>query len=470
MSGGGSSHNKILIGLGAGAVAGIAANALTQDAPQAKAALDVAIDSVAHPIGQIFLRLLFVVVMPLVFASIAVGVSSLGDLRKLGRLGARTLLFFIATSGASAVLGISALRLVQPGTEFPQETVAELQAKYAGDTAAIAAKSTTEFQGDLIQRVDKLGKAVEKRQSDDQRDASTPAPPPKPAAGPTLLARVNQILDMFLPRNLGVAVVEMQMVPLIVFALVFGAALTMIGAQRRETLNSALEGLAEAMVTIVGFAMKLAPYAVFCLIFGVTARFGLGLLQKLGIYVVLILACYVIQLVVLYPVLLTVLARRNPWEFLKRAMPIMVTAFSTSSSSATLPTSLRVASESLGIRPQIAGFVLPLGATMNMNGTALFEGAVVLFVAQVFGIDLSLQQQIVVVALCVLTSIGAAGVPGGSLPLLMGVMAQVGVPPDGIAIVLGVDRLLDMGRTVTNVMGDQVCAAYIETVESRRGG
>jgi DAACS family dicarboxylate/amino acid:cation (Na+ or H+) symporter len=172
----------------------------------------------------------------------------------------------------------------------------------------------------------------------------------------------------------------------------------------------------------------------------------------------------------LYPVLLAVLARRSPVEFLKRAAPIMITALSTSSSNATLPTALRVAKESLGIRPQVAGFVLPLGATMNMNGTALFEGAVVLFVAQVFGIELSLQQQLLVVAMCVLTAIGAAGVPGGSLPLLMGVMAQVGVPPEGIAIVLGVDRVLDMGRTVVNVMGDQVCAAWIERGEAARTG
>lgn len=431
MSSGGASHNKILIGLGLGALCGIAANALTQDAPRAKHVLDVAIDSVAHPIGQIFLRLLFVVVMPLVFASIAVGVSSLGDLKKLGRLGARTLFFFVLTSGASAVLGIAALHLVRPGSGFPPETIAELQAKYAGDVRSLAEKAAAGAASDL-------------------------------------LGRVNQILDMFLPRNILKAAVEMQMIPVIVFALVFGAALTLIERERRASMNTLLEALGDAMVTIVGFAMKLAPYAVFCLIFGVTARFGLGLLQKLGLYVVLILACYLIQLLVFYPVLLTLLARRNPWKFLKDAMPIMVTALSTSSSSATLPTSIRVAQESLGIRPQIAGFVLPLGATMNMNGTALFEGAVVLFVAQVFGIDLSLQQQLVVVGMCVLTAIGAAGVPGGSLPLLMGVMAQVGVPPDGIAIILGVDRVLDMGRTVINVMGDQICAAYIEAAETKR--
>lgn len=430
MSGGGG-HNRILAGLGVGAVAGVAANTLVGDSPQARATLDTLIDTVAHPIGQIFLRLLFVVVLPLVFASIAVGVSSLGDLKKLGSLGARTLFFFVLTSAISAVLGIAALHLLQPGAGFDPQTLAEMQAKYAGDVQSLASKAS--------------------------------------AGAPTdLLGRVNQILDMFLPRNLLKAAVEMQMIPVIVFALVFGAALTLIDARRRESMNTVLEALSDAMVTIVGFAMKLAPLAVGCLIFGVTARFGFGLLQKLGAYVAIILACYVIQLVVLYPVLLTVLARRNPWQFLKSAMPVMVTALSTSSSNATLPTSIRVAQESLGIRPQIAGFVLPLGATMNMNGTALFEGAVVLFVAQVFGIELALQTQAMVVGMCVLTAIGAAGVPGGSLPLLMGVMAQAGVPPDGIAIVLGVDRVLDMGRTVINVMGDQVCAAYIDAADRPR--
>ena len=428
---GASGHNRILAGLGIGALAGVAANTLVGDSPEARATLDTLIDTVAHPIGQIFLRLLFVVVLPLVFASIAVGVSSLGDLKKLGSLGARTLFFFVLTSAISAVLGIAALHLLQPGAGFDPATLAEMQAKYAGDVQSLASKAS----------------------------AGAPA---------DLLGRVNQILDMFLPRNLLKAAVEMQMIPVIVFALVFGAALTLIDARKRESMNTVLESLSDAMVTIVGFAMKLAPLAVGCLIFGVTARFGFGLLQKLGAYVAIILVCYVIQLVVLYPVLLTVLARRNPWQFLKDAMPVMVTALSTSSSNATLPTSIRVAQESLGIRPQIAGFVLPLGATMNMNGTALFEGAVVLFVAQVFGIELALQTQALVVGMCVLTAIGAAGVPGGSLPLLMGVMAQAGVPPDGIAIVLGVDRVLDMGRTVINVMGDQVCAAYIDAADRPR--
>jgi DAACS family dicarboxylate/amino acid:cation (Na+ or H+) symporter len=259
----------------------------------------------------------------------------------------------------------------------------------------------------------------------------------------------------------------MDMIPLIVFALLFGAALTLLPRDRRDTMTLWLETLADVMITIVGFAMKLAPYAVFCLVFIVTSRFGWELLAKLAAYVGIVVVGYLIQVGGLYPILLRWLAGRRPVEFFRRAMPIMVTAFSTSSSSATLPTSMRLAHSELGVRESVCGFVLPLGATMNMNGTALFEGAVVLFIAQIFGVNLSLGDQALVIGLCVLTSIGAAGVPGGSLPLLMIVMAQVGVPPDGLALVLGVDRLLDMGRTLVNVMGDVVCAACIENYERK---
>ena len=424
------SHEKILWGLVAGAGAGVGANLAVAERPAWKSGLDAVIDAVAYPIGQVFLRTLFVVVIPLVFASLTLGVASLGDLGKLGRLGWRTLAFFLASSALSAVLGIGALALVRPGAGFDPAQKAELMARYAGDAAGYAAKS----EETLL---------------------------------PGVLGVANPILDAFLPRNLLKAVTEMQMIPLIVFALLLGAALTGIEERRRSSMVTWLEALSEAMVRVVGFAMKLAPPAVFCLIFSVTARFGAGLLASLGLYVAVVFACYAIQLGVLYPLALRTLARRAPIDFMRKAMPVMVTAFSTSSSSATLPTSIRVAQQGLGIRPAVAGFVLPLGATMNMNGTALFEGAVVLFVAQVFGVDLSLADRFLVVALAVLTSIGAAGVPGGSLPLLMVVMAQVGVPPDGIAIVLGVDRVLDMGRTVVNVMGDQVCAAYVETAEAR---
>lgn len=421
-------HTKILLGLLAGAVVGVGANALAERSETARTVVERLADGVAHPIGQIFLRMLFLVVVPLVFASLAVGIAQLGDLRHLGRIGGRTLSFFFLTTACSTTLGLFLLNAVRPGAGFDPEARESLMRQFGSEAAGV--RETAASRG-----------------------------------FDTLLGAVNQVLDAFLPRNVLQAVTEMQMLPLIVLAIFIGAALTLAPAERRDPFVRWLETLGETMVTIVGFAMRLAPYAVFCLIFSVVARFGLDLLQRLALYVVVVLSGYLIQVLVIYPVLLRVLCRRSPWDFLRRAVPVMGTSFSTSSSSATLPTSLRVATSDLGIRPQVAGFVLPLGATMNMNGTALFEGALVLFVAQVFGIELSLLKQLLVVLLCVFSAIGAAGIPGGALPLIMIVMAQVGVPPDGIAIVLGVDRLLDMGRTVVNVTGDLVCAAWIERRE-----
>jgi dicarboxylate/amino acid:cation (Na+ or H+) symporter, DAACS family len=219
-------------------------------------------------------------------------------------------------------------------------------------------------------------------------------------------------------------------------------------------------------VQLISWAMRLAPLGVFALIFSVTAQFGYSLLASLGWYVAVVLIGIALQLFGVMPVLLIVFARYNPLTFFSKARAIVITAFSTSSSSATLPTSIKVAEEELGVPAAIAGFVLPLGATMNMNGTALFEGVTVMFLAQVFGIDLTFQQQLIVIVLAVLTAIGAAGVPGGSLPLLALVLSTVGVPAEGIALILGVDRLLDMCRTTLNVMADVAIAMCITKSES----
>jgi len=430
MTGSKSQQYSIMAGLMLGAVAGIGAKAWASDSDNAQQLVDFFSTYIAHPIGQVFLRILFFVVVPLVFASLASGVARLGDLSQLGRIGGRTLAFFTLTSICAACIGLAGMNLIEPGVGFDAQTRDQLMADFATDAASV------------------------KETSDAQR-LSTP------------IARVNQILDMFVPRNILGSIIKMEMLPLIVFSLLFGAALTLLPHNRRDAMTLWLDALADVMITIVGFAMMLAPYAVFCLVFIVTSRFGWELLAKLAAYVGIVLVGYLIQVGGLYPTLLRWLAGRRPIEFFRKAMPIMVTAFSTSSSSATLPTSMRLARSELGVRESVCGFVLPLGATMSMNGTALFEGAAVLFIAQVFGVDLSLGDQALVIGLCVLTSIGAAGVPGGSLPLLMIVMAQVGVPPDGLALILGVDRLLDMGRTVVNVMGDVVCAAFIENTERK---
>jgi DAACS family dicarboxylate/amino acid:cation (Na+ or H+) symporter len=227
-----------------------------------------------------------------------------------------------------------------------------------------------------------------------------------------------------------------------------------------------LDALGAAIVKIVDFAMRLAPYGVFALVFVVTSRFGWGLLRQLGMYVGVVLVGLLVHGVVVLSALVRVFGRLSPAVFWSRIRPSIVTAFSTSSSNATLPTNITVAEQELGIPPQIAGFVLPLGSTLCMNGTALFEAVTTLFLAQVFGMTFDLATQTVVMVLCVITAVGTAGVPGGSLPLLMVVLASVGIPPEAIAIILGVDRILDMSRTTLNVCGDLTAVVYVARTET----
>ena len=425
-----SNHWTILAGLILGCICGLVCFSIAEHSPNFQMGVTFFSDAIAFPIGQVFLRLLFLVVVPLVFASLAAGVARLGDLSKLGRMGGRTLGFFLLTTTASVAIGLLAMNLIKPGSGFDPQVRQELMAAFADQSAAL--ETTVKGQ-----------------------------------ESPNMTARISRILDEVLPRNMVGAITQMKMIPLIVLAALFGIGLATQPPKRRDAMIDWLDSVSDAMVMIVGIAMKLAPVAVFCLIFVVMGKFGGHILSKLSLYVAVVLGCYCAQLFIFYPIMIRLFARRNPLEFLRGAIPIMVTAFSTSSSNATLATTMRVSERDLGIRPSVAGFVLPLGATINMNGTALFEGCVVLFIAQIFGIDISISQQLVVLLLCVVSSIGVAGVPGGSLPLLMIVMDQVGVPAAGIAIVLGVDRLLDMGRTVVNVTGDVVTAAYVEETERR---
>lgn len=269
----------------------------------------------------------------------------------------------------------------------------------------------------------------------------------------------------FIPRNPIDAAVRGDMIAVIFFSLMLGIALTMISSEYRKNWMSLLQGLGDAMVVIIGMAMRIAPFGVFALIFTVTARFGVDILRQLSIFVVTVIAGLIIHQFITMSILVRVLAGISPVAFFRKIKAVMITAFSTSSSNATLPTTIKVSEEELGIPPSIAGFVLPLGATMNMNGTALFEGVTAVFLAQVFGVHLTFVQQIVILILSVVSAVGAAGVPGGSIPLLVVVITSVGVPAEGIAIIIGVDRLLDMCRTTLNVTGDIACAAYISRTE-----
>lgn len=411
-------HTKILIGLGTGATAGIAANILAPG----QAWVDHTVTYVTQPVGQVFLRMLFMVVIPLVFSTLALGVAGLGDVRKLGRIGGKTLGFFLATTTLAVLLGLAMVNIVQPGAGLDPGVRAELLAQYSTQAAEKVAQSE--------------------------------------ATGFGIQTFINII-----PRNPIDSMARGDMLGVIFFTLLFGIALTQLPRSLSEPVIRVLEGVAQAVIVIIGFAMKLAPYGVAALIFTVTARFGFDVLRSVGLYVIMVLFALALHQFGTLSLIAKFLGGISPRTLFSRGRYMMVTAFSTSSSSATMPTTLRTAEEEFGVPRQVAGFVIPLGATMNMNGTALFEGMTVLFLAQVFGIQLSLSAQVIVIIMSVITAIGAAGVPGGSIPLLVMVLDMVGVPPQGIALVLGVDRILDMARTVPNVTADMLTSVVIARSE-----
>lgn len=411
-------HFSILLGLVAGALAGIGANFAVAHYPVFKTVLQIFTSYFAEPIGQIFLRLLFMIVIPLVFASLAKGVAHL-EIHKLGKIGLKTALYFLSLTILACTIGLFLVNIFKPGVGFDALTQARLLETFQGQAQEAAQKA----------KVAEFG---------------------------------IQTFIQFIPKNPLQSGANNEMIPWIVFTLFFGLGLGFLEKEKAVWLLKPIDALNDVMVAIVGVIMRMAPLAVFCLLFAITGKFGWLILKQLLYYVSVVFFGYLLVLLVVYPLMILFLGKMKPWEFYKRALPVLVTAFSTSSSAATLPTSIKITEEELKVSPDIAGFVLPLGATLNMNGTALFEGVAVLFLAQVFGIDLTLGQQMIVLILAVVSAIGAAGVPGGSIPLLALILATVGVPPEGLAVILGVDRLLDMGRTVLNVTGDMTAAVYIQ--------
>jgi DAACS family dicarboxylate/amino acid:cation (Na+ or H+) symporter len=424
--------NRILIGLALGAVAGVIVLALGSAMPQLLDAARWFAANVCDPLGQIFLRMLFFVVVPLVFASLAGGVLQLGDVSRLGPLAVRTFTLFAVNMSIAVILGLLMMNTLQPGKRIDAETSARLVEQYSGDAQ----------------------KHVE---------TSAERKPMTPAA----------VVDMFMPRNLFGAFVGNQrnmlgdVLPLIVFAILLGAAGLSLPNERRHRLQQGLETISDLMTGIVHFALKLAPYAVPAMIFSVIVKVGVDILIALSLFVVGVAAMLLLHLFGTMSVWLKYLAGRNPLQFFREIKDVLITAFSTSSSSATLPAALAATTERLGVSPSTAGFVLPLGTTMNMAGTALYEGCVVLFVAQVFGVPLDLAQQATLVCLAVLSAVAVAAIPGGSLPLIAGLLVTFGIPPEGIGIILGVDRILDMTRTVTNVGADMVTTVVVDAQQRK---
>jgi DAACS family dicarboxylate/amino acid:cation (Na+ or H+) symporter len=425
--------NRILIGLVVGAVAAVIVLIVGPHVPAVLTGAQWLATHLFDPIGQVFLRMLFFVVIPLVFSSLAAGVAQLGDLRDLGPLAARTFALFFANMAIAATLGLLLMNLLNPGGRLDEATKSRLEHQYSG---AAAQHVTT-------------GAA-------------------QPEITPTA------VVDMFMPRNLFGAFVGNQrnqlgdVLPLIVFAILVGAAGLKLPDARRRKLLDGLEMVSDLMTGIVHFALRLAPYAVPAMIFSVVVKIGFDILIALGLFVMGVGSMLLLHLFGTMSIWLRFLARRSPREFFSEIKDVLVTAFSTSSSSATLPAALTACRERLGIAPSTAGFVMPLGTTMNMSGTALYEGCVVLFVAQVFGVHLGLGAQITLVFLSVLSAVAVAAIPGGSLPLVAGLLVAFGIPPEGIGIILGVDRILDMTRTMTNVGSDMVTTAVVDAAQKRR--
>jgi DAACS family dicarboxylate/amino acid:cation (Na+ or H+) symporter len=413
-------HTQIFLGMLAGAFAGVAANLIAGGS----AGLEAFVRNVSYPIGLIFLRLIFMVVIPLILSAIMLGVAELGDARRLGRIGLKTVAFTLVLSSVSVLIGVTLANLVRPGAGMPDTARAELldvMKKYAGSVKQ----------------------------------------PPPPKTG-------LQILLDLIPENPVEAMVTAyrgDMIAVMVFALILGVALTTLDRRTVEPLLLWLQALYEVVLKVIALAMRLAPVGVAALLFSVTALSGLRVLKLLVLYVLTVLVGLALHQFCTYSLLLKHVARYPPQLFFRRVREVILTAFSTSSSNATLPTTLRVAERELGIPRSIGGFVLTLGSTLNQNGTALYEGVTVLFLAQFFDVHLSLGGQITVVLLSILSGVGTAGVPGGSLPLVMALLVTVGIPPEGIGVIYGVDRLLDMCRTVLNVTGDLTVAACVARSE-----
>lgn len=432
-------HTKILIGLVIGAALGLAGNSLASqpvtagvnhhfdaDANGLDDRLDWLTLNLAEPAGKIFLRLMFMVVLPLVFSALALAVVEIGDVRRLGRVGLRTLLFTAVLSSIAVLLGITLVGIAQPGQSLSPETRDRLEQRYRGRADAAESAKPKPLRAILVDLF-----------------------PENP------LQEMVGAIDGSSKGN--------GMLAVMVFALIFGAAITAAPGPC-TTLVGWLEGLNAVSMIVIGWAMRLAPLGAGCLVFAMTAQLGIDVLLTLLWFVLTVLTGLTLHLLVTYPVALLAFSRMSPRRFFSGVREAMLVAFGTSSSNATLPTALKVAERELRLPKEISRFVLTIGATGNQNGTALYEGVVVLFMAQVFGVELSLGQQVQVVLMSILAGVGTAGVPGGSLPLIVVLMQSVGIPGDGIGIILGIDRLLDMCRAVLNVTGDLVVATCVSGV------
>lgn len=417
-------HTRILLGGLLGAAAGIVAHlafASPADPGGIAPALQRFLEIVTKPIGAIFLNLLFMLVVPLIFSALVLGVVEMGDPRRLGRIGLKTLLYTVVVSAIAVLIGVTLVNVLQPGAGISPELRMRLTAG-AADQKAIA--------------------------------DSTAAPKP----GVDLITQI-------VPRNPIKSAADGDMLGVMFFSLLFGIALTIVRTEATARMQESIQGLYDVTMWLIGWVISLAPVGVAAMLFNLTAALGHEILQRLALYVGVVVLALAIHQFVVYSLAVRLLGGMSPLAFFRGIEAAMITAFSTASSNATLPTALKVAEENLRLPASVSRFVLTIGSTMNQNGTALFEGVTVLFLAQFYGVHLSLGEQITVVLICILGGIGTAGVPAGSIPVVALILSQVHVPVEGIGLILGVDRFLDMCRTTLNVTGDLAAAVVVSRGE-----
>lgn len=414
-------HWKMAIGFAAGLLAGLAVNLTgAGDAGWVSGFRDY----LTTPFSGTFLNLIFMLIVPLLFSALVVGIAEMGDIRALGRIGWKTLAYTVVLSSVAVLVGLLLVNWLRPGAGVDPVLAQSLLSE------------NTERARQIVEGIDSQPRGLD-------------------------------MLLSIVPDNVVAAASNNgSILALMFFAVMFGIGLVLTRSEATATLKRGIEGVFEVSMTLIGLVIRLAPYAVFCFMFNLAAVFGLDLLVRLGAYVGVVVLALAFHMTVVYSLALRA-AGYSPLAFFRGVQEAMVMAFSTASSNATLPTALRVADEKLGLPSKVSRFVLTVGATANQNGTALFEGVTVIFLAQFFGVELDLLQQVMVMLVCILGGIGTAGVPSGSLPVVALICAMVGVNPIGIGLILGVNHFLDMCRTTLNVTGDLALASIVAKGESR---
>ncbi|MHC4584551.1 MAG: dicarboxylate/amino acid:cation symporter [Planctomycetota bacterium] len=408
-------YTKVLIGLLAGVLFGVLASQL---------GFSDFVFNYIKPIGLAFIKLISMIVIPLVFASLLVGTSSLNDIRKLGRIGAKTMAYYLCTTVIAICIGLLLANALRPGTGLSEQTRTKL------------------IQSSPEESVAPIDTDLKK---------------------PTII----DILLNIIPTNPIRAFVEGRMLQIIFFALMTGICLGLIPSERSRPVIDFFESVNDVVIKMVHIIMKLAPYGVFALISAVVADFGMDVLFVLIKYSLVVVAGLVLHVAIVYSLAIKIFSKQKVRTFFRGIRPAQLIAFSSASSSATLPVTMECAENNLGVPGEVASFALPLGATINMDGTALYQGVSTVFIAQVYGLSLNPMQQLTIVLTAVLASIGTAGTPAAGVITLAIVLKSIGVPLEGIALIMGVERILDMCRSVVNVTGDASCAVVVASSESK---